>query len=75
MNFSAMMQLKKEWDGFQLRHPKFPLFLQAARQKGITEGTIIEIQITAPDGSVLNSNMKIHAEDLAMLAKLREITP
>lgn len=22
MNFSAIMQLKNEWDGFKLRHPK-----------------------------------------------------
>lgn len=73
MNFSAIMQLKNEWDGFKLRHPKFPLFLTAAQQKGITEGTVIEIQITAPDGTVLNSNMKIQQADLDMFQNMKEI--
>lgn len=73
MNFSAIMQLKKEWDGFQLRHPKFPSFLTAVQQKGITEGTVIEIQITAPDGSTLNSNLKVQQSDLAMFQTIKNL--
>lgn len=73
MNFSAIMQLKKEWDGFKMRHPKFPLFLTAIQQKGISEGTVIEIQITAPDGTVLNSNLKVQASDLEMFRNMKEI--
>lgn len=73
MNLSAIMQLKSEWDGFKLRHPKFPLFLNAAQQKGITEGTVIDIKITAPDGTELNSNLKIHPEDMEMFRKMKEM--
>ena len=74
MNFSSIMQLKTEWDGFKLRHPKFPLFLNAVLQKGITEDTVIEVHIPSPDGTVLDSNLKIRPEDLEMLRKMREIT-
>lgn len=73
MNFSAIMQLKKEWDGFQLRHPKFPSFLSAAQQKGIQEGTVIEIQITAPDGTTLHSNLKVQAADLDMFHTIKNV--
>ncbi len=73
MNFSAIMQLKTEWNGFCKRHPKFPLFLNAAQQKGISAGTILELSITAPDGTVLNTNVKVQPEDLEMLKKMREI--
>lgn len=73
MNFAAIMQLKNEWDGFCGRHPKFPQFLKAAQQKGFPAGTVIELSITAPDGTVLNSNLKILPEDLEMLQKMREI--
>ena len=73
MNFSAIMQLKAEWDGFCRRHPKFPLFLNAAQQRGISAGTVIELSITAPDGTVLNTNVKVQPEDMEMFQKMREI--
>ena len=42
MNPLQLMQFKKYWDEFTSRHPKFPMFLNAVSQNGITEGTIIE---------------------------------
>ena len=51
------MQFKKYWDEFTARHPKFPLFLNAVLQHGITEGTIIEVQIKRPDGKEFTSNV------------------
>ena len=73
MNFTAIMQLKNEWDGFKLRHPKFPLFITAAQQKGITEGSVSEMQITSPDGTVLNTNLKVQKAHLDMFQKIKEI--
>lgn len=72
MNLAALMQFKGEWDGFKLRHPKFPLFLKAARRQALQEGSIIEIKITALDGTVLNSSLKIKAEDQELFYKMQE---
>ena len=49
---------------FTRRHPKFPQFLTAVQQAGIQEGTVIEIQITTPDGKTFTSNLKVQPEDI-----------
>ena len=61
MNIGMLMQLKTELEGFQSRHPKFPLFLKAACDRGVTEGAVIEISVKTPDGQVLVSNLKLTA--------------
>ena len=66
-----MMQFKNTWDGFTQRHPKFPQFLSAVQQAGIPEGTIIEVQITSPDGKTFTSNMKVTAEDIDAVKSLQ----
>ena len=72
MNPLQLMQFKKYWDEFTSRHPKFPLFLNAVSQNGITEGTIIEVQIKRPDGKEFTSNLKIAKEDMELFQKLKE---
>lgn len=67
MNLGTLMQLKEEMMAFQTRHPKFPLFLKAVHGKALTEGTIIDIKVTAPDGQELTSNLKLTAEDLELI--------
>ncbi len=70
MNIGMLMQLKTELEGFQSRHPKFPLFLKAACDRGVTEGAVIEISVKTPDGQVLDSNLKLTAEDVDLIRKL-----
>ena len=70
MNPMDILKFKGMWDEFTRRHPKFPLFLNAVTQKGITEGTVIEIQIKKPDGTELASNLKISKEDMELFQKL-----
>ena len=72
MNPLQLMQFKKYWDEFTSRHPKFPMFLNAVAQNGITEGTIIEVQIKRPDGKEFTSNLKIAKEDMELFQKLKE---
>lgn len=67
------MQFKGMWDEFTSRHPKFPLFLNAVSQHGITEGTVIEVQIKRPDGKEFSSNLKISQEDMALFQKLKNM--
>ena len=72
MNLATLMQFKSEWEGFKQRHPKFPLFIRAARQKAMQEGAVIEIKVTAPDGTTVSSNLKIKAEDSELFCRMQE---
>lgn len=73
MNPMHLFQLKKLWSEFTSRHPKFPNFIKAVSQNAIQEGTILEIQVTCPDGKSFASNLKVTAEDLEMLQMLRQL--
>lgn len=73
MNPLQLMKFKKMWDGFASRHPKFPLFLNAVVQHGVTEGTIIEMQIKRPDGKEFASNLKITQEDMELFQELKDM--
>ena len=55
------------------RHPKFPSFLKALSQGAVAEGTVLEFTVTTPDGRVLNSNLKITAEDMALVEQLKDM--
>lgn len=73
MDFNAIMQLKGAWDTFTANHPKFPMFLRAAMAKGVKEGTIIEITITDPDGTPINTNIKVTESDLQLFETLKNM--
>ncbi|MCR4655141.1 MAG: hypothetical protein K5770_02760 [Lachnospiraceae bacterium] len=73
MNIPDIMKLKNAWDTFTQNHPKFPMFLNAARAAGIKEGTIIAVSITDPDGKVIDTNAKITASDLELFETLKEM--
>ena len=73
MNFAALMQLHEEWTSFKISHTKFPAFLKAGRVRALAEGTVIDIRLTAPDGKVLNSNLKLKKEDLELIRRIHEL--
>lgn len=73
INPLKLLQLKNAWDQFTGRHPKFPAFLKAMTKGAITEGSILEITVTTADGRVISSNLKITAEDMALVDELKEI--
>lgn len=73
MDLGSIMKLKGAWDSFTKNHPKFPMFLNAAKQAGVQEGTIIAISITDPDGKTIDTNVKITASDLQLFETLKNI--
>lgn len=76
LNSLAMIQqLKTGLDQFKLRHPKFPLFLNAVSEHALYDGTVIEITVTAPEGKSLSSNLKLTSEDLELIQKLQSMNP
>lgn len=72
-NPMAFMQLASLWASFTKRHPKFPAFLKAASQAAMQEGSIVEIQVTTPDGKTLTSNLKVGKEDLEMIRTIQKM--
>ena len=73
MNPMDILKFQGMWTEFTRRHPKFPLFLNALAQNGITEGTILEIQVKKPDGTELSSNLKITKEDMELFQQLKQM--
>lgn len=71
INPMKLLELKNLWGAFTKRHPKFPQFLAAVQQAGIPEGTVIEVQVTPPDGKTLTTNLKVTAEDIETVKSLQ----
>ena len=68
INPMKLLELKNLWSAFTRRHPKFPQFISAVQQ---AEGTVIEVQITTPDGRTFTSNLKVQPEDIEAVKSLQ----
>ncbi|MGN1168155.1 MAG: hypothetical protein ACI4S2_17205 [Lachnospiraceae bacterium] len=76
MNFNQLamfQQLKTGMDRFRENHPKFPMFLQAVSQDALKEGSVIEINVTTPEGKNYCSNIKINTDDLSLIETLKNM--
>ena len=49
------------------------MFLGAVAQNAVEEGTIIEINVTSPNGAHYETNLKLRAEDLEFIRALQEM--
>jgi hypothetical protein len=65
------MKIKDAWDTFSGNHPKFLPFMQAVSREAISDGTIIEIKVTSPQGKEYNTNMKITQSDLDLFNQIK----
>lgn len=73
-NQLAMLQkLRSSVQTFRNNHPKFPLFLNAVSADALKEDTIIEINVTSPDGKHYSSNLKLKSDDIELLEMLRQL--
>ncbi|MBE6875643.1 MAG: hypothetical protein E7496_02800 [Ruminococcus sp.] len=72
MNPMALMHIKPMLEKFQERHPKFIQFFGYAGQN-VTEGSLIEISVTSPDGRKAITNIRLSEEDLELADKLKEL--
>lgn len=70
MNIMNLMQLKESWAVFKNNHPKFPMFLKAASERCLQEGSVVEIRVTSPEGKTLTTNLKLKASDLELFEQL-----
>ena len=72
-NPAALLQMMNLWRRFENNHPKFPKFLKAVAQKGIKEGSIIEIKVTTADGENFDSNLKVGADDMELVEQMKNL--
>lgn len=68
---TMMQKIKSGMDRFRANHPKFPLFLRAVSQDALVEGSIIEINVTTPEGKNYCTNVKLKADDRNFLIRLK----
>lgn len=76
MNFNQLallQQLKDGIDRFRMNHPKFPLFLKAVSQEALREGTLIEINVTTPEGKTYCSNVRLKSDDMEFIESLKNM--
>jgi hypothetical protein len=73
MNPGAMMKIMSAKNKFTENHPKFVAFLNMIFNRGITEGTIIEITVTRPGEQPVTSNMKVLESDLELMDELKSL--
>ena len=57
---------------FKENHPKLPQFIKAAAMIA-DEGTVAEFTVTTSEGKKRNANVKLTAEDIKLLAEIKEL--
>ncbi len=68
-----LFRMKKVIDDFKSRHIRFYKFIEDMRNRGIEEGTVIEIQVKTPDGQEYVSNFKVLPEDKELLTNIQNL--
>ena len=73
MNPMALLALKSDFDKFKNNHPKFLQFAKAFTKAGIQEGTVRECKVITADGREFQTNIRVTADDLELLEKLKNL--
>jgi hypothetical protein len=71
MNPMLLMQLQQRLSLFQHDHPKVLPFIQAVGNNAVQEGTVFAVKVTTPDGKVLESNIKLTANDIETINMIK----
>ena len=72
-NPAKMMQLRKQYNAFAARHPKFLRYLAYVSDRYLADGTVMDVTVTDAEGKSLHGNAKLTAEDVAFLQEVREL--
>ena len=73
VNPAALMKLMGAKKKFDQNHPKVSAYFQAIQGIGMQEGTVIELTITPPGGQPMTTNMRVTADDLALIEDLKSL--
>lgn len=74
MNPNILMKLMNAKNTFTANHPKFEAFVRTVflGDKGIPEGTVIEIAVTRPGEETIAANLRVQRSDLELVEELRK---
>ena len=72
MNPAELLRLKSDLKTFENDHPKFPAFVRYCGDRGLREGTVVEIVLRQPDGAATKANMRLNEHDVKTLQRLRK---
>lgn len=67
LNPAKLLSLKKDWEAFSARHPKFVQFISTVAANGIGVGSIIDVTVKLPNGKTFQSNMRLTQEDVSFV--------
>lgn len=70
INPAGIMRIMNAKNKFEANHPKFFAFCNAIFEKGVEEGTIIELTVTKPGQEAMTTNIKVQQSDLELLNEL-----
>ena len=73
MNPANTLRLMQEFNRFRNDHPRAVSFAQSIARDGLTEGTVIEIKVTAPNGEEKICNLRVLDKDLALVELMKEL--
>ena len=73
LNPIQLLKLKDTLNAFRSRHPGFAAFLGAVKDGGVSEGAVLEMKITSPEGKTMKTNFRVSREDLELLRLLAEL--
>ena len=73
MNPMNLYQVTQMWSRFCKNHPRFPAFLRSFSQRGIREGMILDLTVTDETGETLRTNIKLTADDIAIIEELKNL--
>lgn len=73
-NPAKLLKIKSAFLQFSLTHPKFVKFIEAIRNEGLTEGSVIEVSFTSASGKTMNSNLKLTECDIQLIKDLSELS-
>ena len=71
MNPLELMVLRRMKNTIEKNHPKLFPFLKAVSNHAAQEGTVIDVQVTCPDGKSYKTNLKVTKSDLEVLKKAK----
>ena len=70
MDLGSILTLKQSWSRFCSNHPRFPEFLLAVKNKGLTENTELAFTVTYPDGQTMKAGVRLKPDDVETFEKL-----
>ncbi|MCD7956501.1 MAG: hypothetical protein LUG93_12300 [Lachnospiraceae bacterium] len=71
INPMKLMQLRGMEDQIKNSHPKLEPFFAAA-SAAVDEGTVVEVKMTTSTGETLRTNIRVNANDMEMIRKLKD---